>query len=354
MLVTPELTQEALRNLDDGIKSGFQALRDEYFFKLLVCTAAAVIGVVLEEVEYFLSWHSVRRLLPLRIAVPPIRLDTIARRVAKIGWLLIVLGVAGEGIYEARVSQADALLQDFSNILSAAQELEISTLGNITAIARDDARTASEFSGKAQDLAMSARKEADSFEARIKSATDTAIAAESHLAEALKRAADATADLNRLTSELDRVRSPRTLVNIDNLVSRLVRFKGTTYKFDTVFGDGESSVKQIETVLTRAGWKRIVSTEPRFGVPALPVFGPKDLVEIGAYDGIVVSVDSDKAVEFLKSLPPDKLPPLVQVAIGLSDALFSSLSPAAEEKTIVDVEQGTSTVIRINVGKKKP
>jgi hypothetical protein len=127
----------------------------------MLCTAAVVIGVAIEESEYFFSWHSVRRRLPLSIILPPHRLDTIARRVSKAGWLIIVLGVAGEGIYEAQVSQADGLLQEFNNILSAAQESEIAALGDITALARGDAKAAAESAKIAKDLAIGVRQEAE-------------------------------------------------------------------------------------------------------------------------------------------------------------------------------------------------
>src|ERR1039458_9407641 len=153
MPVLPEL----LRELDAAVKTSFQASRDEYFLKLTLSTVAVVIGVAIEELEYFLSWRSVRSLLPTKLLLPPHRLETVARRVSKIGWLLIVLGVAGEGLYEARVSAADGWLQEFNNTLFIAQEAEITELGNITDRARNDARQAAEESKRATASAAAAK-----------------------------------------------------------------------------------------------------------------------------------------------------------------------------------------------------
>lgn len=118
MPVSPQILQE----LDAAVKLSFQSLRDSYFHKLILCTIAVVIGVVAEEAEYFLSWRSVRRLIPLSILLPKHRFDSWALITSKIGWGLIVIGVAGEGIYEAQVSRADGWLQEFSNtLLTSAQ-----------------------------------------------------------------------------------------------------------------------------------------------------------------------------------------------------------------------------------------
>jgi hypothetical protein len=116
--------------LDEVVRNGFQSLRDSYFHKLTACTIAVVVGVILEEAEYFLSWPSVRRFIPLRILLPTHRFDFWGRIIAKLGWALIVIGVAGEGLYEARVSHADGWLQDFSNtMLATAQRQAAEAIG---------------------------------------------------------------------------------------------------------------------------------------------------------------------------------------------------------------------------------
>src|SRR5206468_7842040 len=71
------------RSLDELVRSDFQSLRDSYFTWLLICTAIVAAGVVLEEFD---DWELISNLL--------------RKRLAKLGWLLIVLGVIGEGVFE--------------------------------------------------------------------------------------------------------------------------------------------------------------------------------------------------------------------------------------------------------------
>lgn len=107
-----------------AIRADFQSIRDTYFFRLEACTFAVVIGVFIEESEYLLSWKRVRQRIPLRFLLPTHRFETWVRRLSKTGWVLILLGVAGEFAYEAYVSRADGWLQDFSNARLAAAQRE--------------------------------------------------------------------------------------------------------------------------------------------------------------------------------------------------------------------------------------
>ena len=161
-----------LQLLNEAVKDGFQNLRDSYFLKLLLCTWIVVFGVIAEEAEYVLSWKWVLRILPLGIAVPKNRLDSWARALSKIGWVLIVIGVAGEGLYEARVSRADGWLQDFSNILLASAQRQ-------AADAIGDAGRANQRASENERQAALARSDAKK--------------AEGHLADALAKAESAKA-----------------------------------------------------------------------------------------------------------------------------------------------------------------
>jgi len=142
-----------LQALDAAAKADFQSLRDSYFHLLTACTTAVVIGVMIEEAEYFLSWPSVRRLIPLRVFLPPYRFDSCARIIAKIGWALIVVGVAGEGLYEARASRADGWLQEFSDTLLA-------TAQHQAADAMGEAAIADERAANNEEEAAALRREA--------------------------------------------------------------------------------------------------------------------------------------------------------------------------------------------------
>jgi hypothetical protein len=106
MPASPQLTQE----LDSAVRTGLISLRDAYFHWLLYSTALVVVGVILEGVEFLESWakrHS---------------FDSWVKGISKFAWILIVLGVAGEGVFESFVSYADGLVQEFNDtLLQAAQ-----------------------------------------------------------------------------------------------------------------------------------------------------------------------------------------------------------------------------------------
>jgi len=197
-------------------------------------------------------------------------------------------------------------------------------------------------------LARGARQEADSFEKDIVLAKKQAADAESHLAEALRRVAEATA-------ELDRLKSPRSLTGVPELISTLTAFKDTEYTFSSVCADEECLrlLKSVNDVLQRAGWKR---TNPPPGFPAINVFGKDDPFSVpeALTNGVRISVDSPEGLSALQSLPLDKLPILVRTAVSLNIALSSSLSPPEniEHPHPVEIIKGESKTIRIAIGKK--
>jgi len=355
-------SSEILRTLEAATRGSFQETRDRFFWWLAVSTIIVVVGVIIEEFEYVISWRWIRRLLPLKVLLPVHWIETFARRISKLGWLLIILGVAGEGAFEGLVSKADGWLQDFNNTISASQEAEIKQLGDVAARARLDAEAAKAASNeasaaarRANGLALSARQEADSFEKDIASAkqqsadaTSKAAAAESHLADALERAENAEKELHRLES-------PRTFTDPDGMAQRLQAFKGTEYRFASVFGDGESRelLKKLAAILVQAQWARVKQSVMHLGVPSFPIFANDDFVDLGAWDGVVVSVESKESLESIQDTLVNKLPLHIQVAIFLNDVIFANLSPPPGEKPKVDLKPGDSTVIAINIGRKQ-
>jgi hypothetical protein len=110
-------------------------------------------------------------------------------------------------------------------------------------------------------------------------------------------------------------------------------------------------LKQIDSALSIAGWKR---GKAPGGFPALNVYG-RDVdfaVPTTVMTGIQVSVDSTESLETLKAFAVDKLPSPVKTAVILKLALDPNLSPAETNPKLVDVEPGTSTTVRVVVGKK--
>jgi hypothetical protein len=86
---------ELLRVLDEAIKSSLQDSRDSYFYGLLYATGVVFIGVVLEQAE---ELHFPRP--QWDITRGRYRVIDWGKRVAWFGWVLIVVGIAGECICE--------------------------------------------------------------------------------------------------------------------------------------------------------------------------------------------------------------------------------------------------------------
>jgi hypothetical protein len=266
-----------------------------------------------------------------------------------------VLGVAGEGIFETLQNRAEGELQTFNQILLTDAQRSAGSAKNSAEVASSAASNAIDESGKATASASSAlriasgaRREADSFENDIVSAKTQAAEAESHLAEALKQAANATEELNRL-------KSPRILTNASQLPPELRQFAGTEYTFSSVFGDEESTdlLKQIDSALQVAGWKRVKpSPDPSIVVN---VYGKEQDfgVALGATTGVEVDVDSTASIDSLRATPQEAWPSLVRIAGALRNELASRITPTVGNvrKDLV-VTPGSSTVIRIAVGKK--
>lgn len=107
---------DIVRKLDDLIRADLQALRDSYFQYLLWASAVVAIGVLLEGPEVI---HEARSLLRNSSIGTIVHAQKWITAVALIGWILVVLGVGGEGVAEGYVSRTDGTLQTFNEILLA-------------------------------------------------------------------------------------------------------------------------------------------------------------------------------------------------------------------------------------------
>ena len=303
----------------------------EYFFAALV-TIACFGEFVAEFTNWFTNGVEHRK-----------------KQLEKISTLILVGALALELVCLVNTNAlASKLIGSLGDLSQAAANNAGTAVGNAGAAVKVS-ENARGVASNAMTLARGARQEADSFERDIVSAKTQAADAESHLAEALKRAVDASAELNRL-------KSPRSLTNISELVDALKPFKGTELEFLSVFGDDESFqlLKQLDNALSLAGWKRLTHSVLNIGVPALQISGRDDLVNIGVNTGIRIAVDSSETLDALQALPRDKLPSHVRVAVILNELIFSHLSPpeVLKPENRVGVDPGPTTAIRIQVGKK--
>jgi hypothetical protein len=185
---------DTLSGIDDLIRSGLEEFAAQWFWRLVVFTAIVLVGLLFEAPEI---WHETasslreifRRPKEERKPAPWIKLA------GTIGWLLIIIGVAGECIAEGFLFKADGLVVKFDEILLAnttksAGNANVSAKGAAAAadLAKRRSDAAVSSASNALNTAAGARKEADSFEQDIVSAKQQAADAESHLADALRQA----------------------------------------------------------------------------------------------------------------------------------------------------------------------
>jgi hypothetical protein len=103
---------EFLRQVDNAIRSDLQSWRD-MFFRLLVGSSLVVaVGVALEGPEVIHevqnTWRTVKR-----------ETRGWVKGVGLLGWILVVIGVAGEGVFELAFSISDGQIQTFDEILTS-------------------------------------------------------------------------------------------------------------------------------------------------------------------------------------------------------------------------------------------
>ena len=106
--ITISTTVRFLSVSSSSLTNDIKHCRDRFFWLFIACTFLVLLGVILEEVKFRAGEAYVDSETG---AFVPER----TRQFAKLGLLLLVIGIAGEGIFEMATSWADAILQDFNN-----------------------------------------------------------------------------------------------------------------------------------------------------------------------------------------------------------------------------------------------
>lgn len=148
--------------IDDAIRSSNQHLRGQFFTGLLIFTFIVLIGVVLEESES----------IPIRrttidqnsgLSVPRHRLLRWLARLQKLGWVLVVVGVLGEFVFEGCLTRMDGVIEKFDAILLTAAQRDADDAGDSARRAALEARAAEGSAQNANIAAGGAQKKADSI-----------------------------------------------------------------------------------------------------------------------------------------------------------------------------------------------
>jgi hypothetical protein len=252
---SPISRPDTLKGVDDLIRAGFEAYRGSCFNWLLAATGLVVAGLVFEGPELWHDitsivrhWRFVRR---FHFAVPEVHTPDWAKLFASLGWLLIVVGVAGEYVADSFVSKADGYVQTFDELLlteaqrgtAFARERASAAYERASENEKETANTLKQVEQERADAAKSlaaaetARKEAEGFQLQIAHANERASNAEKVAAQSRKEAE--AEHLARV--ELEQKLSWRTLSaeQGNRVATTLLPFAGQQFDFETYSSEAE-------------------------------------------------------------------------------------------------------------------
>ena len=243
---------DVLKGVDDLIRSNLEEFRQQWFVSLLIATGLVAIGLLLEAPEI---WHetvkAVRKLL--HSCAPETEAHPWTKLAGTLGWLLIVIGVTGEFVFDGVVSRADGFVQKFDEILLA--DAQHKSAGAYERAARTELEAAQENQRAANALraAEAARREATGFQLRIAVANERAANAEKEAARLGKMAEDEKLARVKIEQRL----APRTLNSEqqERIRTKLSPFVGTPYELalsDTT--EAAALMLTLDKVLRSAGW----------------------------------------------------------------------------------------------------
>jgi len=109
--------------LPDPTRDALQATADRWFHWLLISSGVVAVGVALEAWEATIDlkrWYRLKR--GRQVAEPNGKSWAIPT--AYLGWVLVVAGVVGEGVFEARVSNSDTALRAHDSRMLAQAETD--------------------------------------------------------------------------------------------------------------------------------------------------------------------------------------------------------------------------------------
>jgi hypothetical protein len=218
-----------------------QSLRDEidqvrscWFHLLLLSTLIVAVGVAVEGIEHLMSAGKpyVDAESGDFQAAPRTKLR---KQLERLGWLLVVVGVIGEGIFEAATSSVDDMLQGFNSTMLALATEQAGGAAKSAARAKASADAAGVVAGDALSKSKTANDAAGKALNSSKAATEAASKAQEQVDIVAERAVEIDKDLWQTQYFL----SARSLIDAHTLVGTLKKFKGKNVDLMSVVGDPE-------------------------------------------------------------------------------------------------------------------
>jgi hypothetical protein len=227
-----------------SLRTDIENSRNCFFVLLLVCTAIVAIGVVMEEIVEHREdknhawivkpeWHA---------------------KLARLGWLLVIIGVVGEGIFEGGTTWVDTILQDFNNTLLA---IATDQAGKANERASNNEVEAARLNRKAAQLRKDAGAE-KTARLELQGKVTDANGRVEELRKANNKAASDLEEEKRKRLELAASLLPREFWNQSQAMDELAGISPVPVEFE-YFDDPEvvSTAEQINFVISQLHWKAV-------------------------------------------------------------------------------------------------
>ncbi len=252
----------------DAVRSALEGREELWFLCLLIASGGVAVGCILEIPETWEDLKEWRRIRQESESPPGWRVP-----MAAVGLLLVVLGVIGEGVFEALVSISETSLRAHDEQVLGETVREAGTAKESAERAQKAAEIASEASGAAMEKATEA------------SATADKAGSSAHGALTAAEGARAQADVvQRNIAVVDEKYAPRTLsetkrgILIEILRKAPIKPKEPIeISFDVTAFDGEAYGKEVASAINdpSTGWKATG-----------PIASTGDGEKIGVFEGV--------------------------------------------------------------------
>jgi hypothetical protein len=175
------LSASALSSLlvtaDELVRKELETFRGLFFICLVAATVLVLVGVALEEAHDWMPYvHHILRL-------DPIVEYRLSKKLVTLGWLLILVGVGGEFIFEVYVNRADSILSGFDNILLTDARKKAGDAAKSATIAHEEAGAASLEADTAKASAKAVAEKATQLDQQLATTGKKLDAVESRRAE---------------------------------------------------------------------------------------------------------------------------------------------------------------------------
>lgn len=271
---------QIIRELDELVRASIQHLVDRYFGGLKASTIAVVIGVSLELPDIYyeiVEWFRKRRGLVISEKRGLIVL------LSSVGLLFVILGVAGEYLFESMTSQAEGYLRSFDETLLANTQQETSRAYERAANAAREAEAANVKAGELEKEAAEERKRASSLEREAEELRKGNLVTEARLIKANQDLENEKQQRLAMEESLAPRELPIVCCGPASNFLPLVPFRPMNVTIEYVpDAEAKRAADEISGFLSTAGWTVVPPS-------------PNARLNAGYYDGVIVEYYSGRS-----------------------------------------------------------